>query len=102
MSDVELDKSCLSPVNSIYLRNTSKARIISLACLLFIRFSFSAGQLVVASLISRNIKSRLLLRDPEKALSLFGRQDEDRLKASAHFCIIFVLCFFMHLFAFYT
>ncbi|CAL4930971.1 unnamed protein product [Urochloa decumbens] len=34
------------------------------------------GQLVVASLLSRNIKSRLLLRDPEKAESLFGKQDE--------------------------
>ncbi|TVU47015.1 hypothetical protein EJB05_06591 [Eragrostis curvula] len=34
------------------------------------------GQLVVASLLSRNIKSRLLLRDPEKGVSLFGKQDE--------------------------
>lgn len=38
------------------------------------------GQLVVASLLSRNIKSRLLLRDPEKALSLFGKQDENLLQ----------------------
>ncbi|KAL5218730.1 hypothetical protein ABZP36_019414 [Zizania latifolia] len=34
------------------------------------------GQLVVASLLSRNIKTRLLLRDPAKAVSLFGKQDE--------------------------
>ncbi|GAV70305.1 NAD_binding_10 domain-containing protein [Cephalotus follicularis] len=39
------------------------------------------GQLIVASLLSRNIKSRLLLRDPEKAATLFGIQDdEDTLK----------------------
>lgn len=38
------------------------------------------GQLVVASLLNRNIKSRLLLRDPEKATSLFGNQDEDKLQ----------------------
>ncbi|XP_066379908.1 uncharacterized protein At5g02240-like [Miscanthus floridulus] len=38
------------------------------------------GQLVVASLLSRNIKSRLLLRDPEKASSVFGKQDESVLQ----------------------
>ncbi|KAH1090663.1 hypothetical protein J1N35_017920 [Gossypium stocksii] len=38
------------------------------------------GQLVVASLLNRNIKSRLLLRDPEKASSLFGNQDEEKLQ----------------------
>ncbi|KAL6593824.1 hypothetical protein ACP70R_048725 [Stipagrostis hirtigluma subsp. patula] len=38
------------------------------------------GQLVVASLLSRNIKSKLFLRDPEKATSLFGKQDESLLQ----------------------
>lgn len=38
------------------------------------------GQLVVASLLDRNIKSRLLLRDPLKAENLFGQQDENTLK----------------------
>ncbi|TYH02420.1 hypothetical protein ES288_A09G139000v1 [Gossypium darwinii] len=38
------------------------------------------GQLVVASLLNRNIKSRLLLRDPEKTISLFGNQDEEKLQ----------------------
>ncbi|CAA7015251.1 unnamed protein product [Microthlaspi erraticum] len=38
------------------------------------------GQLVVASLLKRNIKSRLLLRDLEKATRLFGKQDEDSLQ----------------------
>ncbi|KAL7151910.1 hypothetical protein ABFS83_04G062900 [Erythranthe nasuta] len=38
------------------------------------------GQLVVASLLTRNIKSRLLLRNPEKAATLFGKQDEEKLQ----------------------
>ncbi|KAK9157381.1 hypothetical protein Scep_003955 [Stephania cephalantha] len=38
------------------------------------------GQLVVASLISRKIKARLLLRDPSKANSLFGEQDDNTLE----------------------
>ncbi|KAL9455072.1 hypothetical protein AB3S75_010474 [Citrus x aurantiifolia] len=42
--------------------------------------SGGVGQLVVASLLSRNIKSRLLLRDPEKATTLFGKQDEETLQ----------------------
>ncbi|KAJ0021253.1 hypothetical protein Pint_30893 [Pistacia integerrima] len=37
-------------------------------------------QLIVASLLSRNIKARLLLRDPEKATTLFGKQDEEKLQ----------------------
>ncbi|KAF8721011.1 hypothetical protein HU200_023423 [Digitaria exilis] len=40
------------------------------------------GQLVVASLLNRNIKSRLLLRDPEKAVSLFGKHDENVLQVN--------------------
>lgn len=42
--------------------------------------SGGVGQLVVASLLSRNIKSRLLLRDPEKATTLFGKQDDETLQ----------------------
>ncbi|KAG9136265.1 hypothetical protein Leryth_003851 [Lithospermum erythrorhizon] len=38
------------------------------------------GQLVVASLLDRNIKARLILRNPEKAASLFGKQEEDKLQ----------------------
>lgn len=45
---------------------------------------FFSGQLVVASLLNRNIKSRLLLRDPEKAISLFGNQDEEKLQVEFH------------------
>ncbi|CAA6654110.1 unnamed protein product [Spirodela intermedia] len=40
----------------------------------------SGGVAGVASLLKRNIKSRLLVRDPEKAALLFGRQDEDNFK----------------------
>lgn len=39
-----------------------------------------AGQLIVASLLNRNIKCRLFVRDPEKATALFGMQDEGKLK----------------------
>ncbi|PRQ32835.1 putative NAD(P)-binding domain-containing protein [Rosa chinensis] len=38
------------------------------------------GQLVVASLLDRNIKSRLLLRDTEKATALFGEHDQETLQ----------------------
>lgn len=42
--------------------------------------SGGVGQLVVASLLNKNVKVRLLLRDPEKATKLFGEQDEDKLE----------------------
>jgi nucleoside-diphosphate-sugar epimerase len=42
--------------------------------------SGGVGQLIVASLINRNIKVRLLVRDPEKATMLFGEQDEEKLQ----------------------
>ncbi|XP_071689500.1 uncharacterized protein At5g02240-like [Rutidosis leptorrhynchoides] len=38
------------------------------------------GQLVVASLLNRNVKLRLLLRDPEKATALFGEQEDDKMQ----------------------
>ncbi|XP_009627603.1 uncharacterized protein At5g02240 [Nicotiana tabacum] len=38
------------------------------------------GQIVVASLLNRNVKLRLILRDPEKATTLFGEQDEEKLQ----------------------
>lgn len=39
--------------------------------------SGGVGQLVVASLLSRKIKLRLLIRNPEKATKLFGEQDNE-------------------------
>ncbi|XP_078441384.1 NAD(P)-binding Rossmann-fold superfamily protein [Wolffia australiana] len=42
--------------------------------------SGGVGQIVVASLLDRNIKLRLLVRDPEKASTLFGKQDESKVK----------------------
>lgn len=42
--------------------------------------SGGVGQLVVASLLQRNIKSRLIIRDLEKAKALFGEQDEEKLQ----------------------
>ncbi|CAI9268942.1 unnamed protein product [Lactuca saligna] len=38
------------------------------------------GQLVVASLLNRNVRLRLLLRDPEKAKTLFGEHEEEKLQ----------------------
>ncbi|KAG5071739.1 hypothetical protein AAZX31_03G083200 [Glycine max] len=42
--------------------------------------SGGVGQLVVASLLQQNIKSRLILRNPEKATELFGEQDKEKLQ----------------------
>ncbi|KAJ3704378.1 hypothetical protein LUZ61_008083 [Rhynchospora tenuis] len=53
---------------------------VSSKLVLVIGGSGGVGQLVVASLLSRGIKSRLLLRDPSKAVSLFGQQNEDTLE----------------------
>nr|XP_043609626.1 protein TIC 62, chloroplastic [Erigeron canadensis] len=38
------------------------------------------GQIVVASLLNRNVKLRLLLRDPAKATTLFGEQGEEKMQ----------------------
>lgn len=43
-------------------------------------FPYYSGQLVVASLLQKNVKSRLILRDPEKAKELFGEQDKEKLQ----------------------
>ncbi|KAJ8574450.1 hypothetical protein K7X08_026255 [Anisodus acutangulus] len=42
--------------------------------------SGGVGQIVVASLLNRNVKLRLILRDPEKATTLFGEQDDEKLQ----------------------
>ncbi|GAB2287070.1 hypothetical protein Dimus_021455 [Dionaea muscipula] len=42
--------------------------------------SGGVGQLIVASLLNRKVKSRLILRDPEKATILFGEQDQEILQ----------------------
>lgn len=41
----------------------------------------------MASLLNRKIKSRLLLRDPEKATALFGEQDEEALQVPDNFTV---------------
>lgn len=46
---------------------------------------------MVASLLKRNIKSRLLLRDLEKATKLFGKQDEDSLQVRMLFSTFRIL-----------
>ncbi|KAL5565839.1 hypothetical protein UlMin_029003 [Ulmus minor] len=52
----------------------------STKCVLVVGGTGGVGQLVVATLLNRNIKSRLLLRDPEKAATLFGKHDEEKLQ----------------------
>ncbi|KAL2319413.1 hypothetical protein Fmac_028382 [Flemingia macrophylla] len=56
-------------------RNPSSSKLV-----LVVGGSGGVGQLVVASLLQRNVKSRLILRDPEKATELFGEQDKEKLQ----------------------
>lgn len=43
---------------------------------------------MAAALLDRNVKLRLLLRDPEKATTLFGEQDEDLLQVPWSVCMV--------------
>lgn len=52
----------------------------------------------MASLLKRDIKTRLILRDPDKAFSLFGEQDEQRLKVPASVWFISSSFLFLRLF----
>ncbi|XP_020205954.1 uncharacterized protein At2g37660, chloroplastic [Cajanus cajan] len=56
-------------------RNSSSSKLV-----LVVGGSGGVGQLVVASLLQRDVKSRLILRDPEKATELFGEQDKEKLQ----------------------
>ncbi|XP_059278089.1 protein TIC 62, chloroplastic isoform X2 [Lycium ferocissimum] len=58
----------------------SSSSINSLKTVLVVGGSGGVGQIVVASLLNRNVKLRLILRDPEKATTLFGEQDEEKLQ----------------------
>ncbi|XP_052185121.1 sanguinarine reductase isoform X1 [Diospyros lotus] len=71
-----------APPKELDIRSTERSESIhpSSKLVLVVGGSGGVGQLVVASLLSRNIKSRLLLRDPEKAITLFGKQDEEKLQ----------------------
>ncbi|CAK7331156.1 unnamed protein product [Dovyalis caffra] len=66
ISEATLDSKSISPSSS--------------KLVLVVGGTGGVGQLVVASLLNRNIKSRLLLRGPEKAIELFGEQDEEMLQ----------------------
>lgn len=89
-------------VNFSWLNLRKKQTVLSTSCLLgnlkneinkvgVLICNFS-GQLVVASLLSRKIKSRLLLRDPQKARTLFGKQDEELLQVNnkIFFCFLYL------------
>ncbi|KAM7497111.1 hypothetical protein LguiA_021525 [Lonicera macranthoides] len=57
------------------LNNSSSNKLV-----LVIGGSGGCGQLIVASLLNRNINARLLVRDTEKVTTLFGEQDEEKLQ----------------------
>ncbi|XP_014516770.1 uncharacterized protein At2g37660, chloroplastic [Vigna radiata var. radiata] len=62
------------------LKNGTQRTPSSSKLVLVVGGSGGVGQLVVASLIQQNIKSRLVLRNPEKATELFGEQDKEKLQ----------------------
>ncbi|XP_059668964.1 sanguinarine reductase [Cornus florida] len=66
--------------NSESTRDSQTTSPASTKLILVVGGSGGVGQLIVASLLKRNIKVRLLLRDLEKATALFGKQDEEMLQ----------------------
>nr|XP_015868999.2 uncharacterized protein At2g37660, chloroplastic-like [Ziziphus jujuba var. spinosa] len=70
----------IESLNSESTRDSQTTPPSSTKFVLVVGGSGGVGQLVVASLLNRKIKSRLLLRDPEKATALFGEQDEETLQ----------------------
>ncbi|KAG6414050.1 hypothetical protein SASPL_126767 [Salvia splendens] len=60
--------------------DTNQTSLSSSKLVLVVGGTGGVGQLVVASLLDRNIRARLLLRNPEKAITLFGEQDEEKLQ----------------------
>ncbi|KAF3622323.1 putative scarecrow-like protein 3-like [Capsicum annuum] len=65
------EESQTSPPSSSSTASSSKV-------VLVVGGSGGVGQIVVASLLDRNVKLRLILRDPEKATTLFGEHDEEK------------------------
>ncbi|CAH8387458.1 unnamed protein product [Eruca vesicaria subsp. sativa] len=79
-NDASLSPSS-SPVQALAEEAVDSSPLASSSKLVFVvGGTGGVGQLVVASLLKRNIKSRLLLRDLEKATKLFGKQDENSLQ----------------------
>ncbi|KAJ4845976.1 hypothetical protein Tsubulata_000785 [Turnera subulata] len=72
---VREEVSSKSPVSDSKTAPSSSSKLV-----LVVGGTGGVGQLVVASLLDRKIKSRLLLREPAKATSLFGQQDEEILQ----------------------
>ncbi|KAK7350557.1 hypothetical protein VNO77_09305 [Canavalia gladiata] len=70
----------VNQIQSSELKKDSQSTPSSSKLVLVVGGSGGVGQLVVASLLQRNVKSRLILRDPEKATELFGEQDKEKLQ----------------------
>ncbi|XP_027334622.1 uncharacterized protein At2g37660, chloroplastic isoform X1 [Abrus precatorius] len=70
----------VNQTQSSELKNDTQSTPSSSKLVLVVGGSGGVGQLVVASLLQRNVKSRLILRDPEKATELFGEHDKKKLQ----------------------
>ncbi|KAM0052596.1 putative NAD(P)-binding domain, NAD(P)-binding domain superfamily [Helianthus debilis subsp. tardiflorus] len=71
---------CINSLKQETLQNSTPTSTSSNKLVLVIGGTGGVGQLVVASLLDRDVKLRLLLRNPEKATTLFGEQEEDKLQ----------------------
>ncbi|XP_022154355.1 uncharacterized protein At2g37660, chloroplastic isoform X1 [Momordica charantia] len=75
-----INQQVVQSPSSDSIRESKSSPLASSKLVLVVGGSGGVGQLVAASLLDRNVKLRLLLRDPEKANTLFGEQDEDLLQ----------------------
>ncbi|CAI0541829.1 unnamed protein product, partial [Linum tenue] len=75
-----LKEDLIESLNSDTSADSATASPSSSKLVLVVGGSGGVGQLVVASLLTRGIKSRLFLRDPERATALFGVQDNEKLE----------------------
>ncbi|XP_038878384.1 sanguinarine reductase isoform X1 [Benincasa hispida] len=75
-----INQEVVQSPSSEAIRDRKTDPVASSKLVLVVGGSGGVGQLVAAALLDRNVKLRLLLRDPEKATTLFGEQDEDLLQ----------------------
>ncbi|KAI7739440.1 hypothetical protein M8C21_003937 [Ambrosia artemisiifolia] len=71
---------CTNSLKQETLQNPTPSSASSNKLVLVTGGTGGVGQLVVASLLDRDVKLRLLLRNPEKATTLFGEQEEEKLQ----------------------
>ncbi|XP_076895572.1 protein TIC 62, chloroplastic-like [Bidens hawaiensis] len=71
---------CSNSLKQETIQNPAPTSASSNKLVLVIGGTGGVGQLVVASLLNRDVKLHLLLRNPEKATALFGEQEEEKLQ----------------------